>query len=141
MTPDDPADATPRLRIARPVRALAPARDLYVRGLDWAVLGAFEDHAGFDGVMLGPPGGAYHLEFTVCRTHPVTPSPTPEDLLVLYLPDRGDWQRRCEALRAAGFREVASFNPYWQRDGRSFEDADGYRIVIQCAAWPAPPGD
>jgi hypothetical protein len=26
--------------------------------------GRFEDHAGFDGVMLGEPGAPYHFEFT-----------------------------------------------------------------------------
>ena len=50
---------------------------------------------------------------------------------------------RCEALLAAGFRSVASLNPYWDRQGRTFEDHDGYRVVVQCAAWtsraePAP---
>jgi hypothetical protein len=45
------------------------------------------------------------------------------------------WQRRCQALLDAGFREVRSFNPYWSRLGRSFEDRDGYRVVIQRAAW------
>jgi len=35
----------------------------------------------------------------------------------------------------AGFREVSSFNPYWARQGRTFEDADGYRVVLQRASW------
>jgi hypothetical protein len=30
---------------------------------------------------------------------------------------------------------VPSFNPYWDRDGVTFEDPDGYRIVLQKAAW------
>jgi hypothetical protein len=30
---------------------------------------------------------------------------------------------------------VAAFNPYWDRDGVTFEDPDGYRIVLQNAAW------
>jgi hypothetical protein len=30
---------------------------------------------------------------------------------------------------------VASFNPYWDRHGRTFADADGYRVVIQNQAW------
>jgi hypothetical protein len=36
---------------------------------------------------------------------------------------------------AAGFREVESFNPYWSTNGRTFQDADGYRTVLQNAAW------
>jgi hypothetical protein len=38
-------------------------------------------------------------------------------------------------MLAAGFREVASFNPYWDARGRTFEDPDGYRTVLQNAAW------
>jgi hypothetical protein len=36
---------------------------------------------------------------------------------------------------AAGFREVASYNPYWTLEGKTFEDLDGYRVVLQNAAW------
>ncbi len=39
----------------------------------------------------------------------------------------------------AGFAEVVPFNPYWRRAGRSFEDPDGYRIVLQNAAWMPEP--
>jgi hypothetical protein len=65
----------------------------------------------------------------------VVPTPTPEDLWVFYVELAGTWERRCQALLDAGFREVRSFNPYWSRLGRSFEDPDGYRVVIQRAAW------
>jgi hypothetical protein len=39
---------------------------------------------------------------------------------------------RREAL-AAG--PVKAFNPYWDRKGRTFADPDGYRVVLQNAAW------
>ena len=122
-------------RLARPVTDLRRTEMLYCEGLGLTRLGHFDNHDGFDGVMLGEPGGGYHLEFTYCRTHPVAPSPTEEDLLVFFLPDRQDWLNRCEALLAAGFTPVASLNPYWERDGRTFADHDGYRIVLQAAAW------
>jgi len=35
----------------------------------------------------------------------------------------------------AGFSEVEPYNPYWKHFGRTFEDRDGYRVVIQRAAW------
>ena len=38
-------------------------------------------------------------------------------------------------MRETGFQPVAAFNPYWDRDGVTFEDPDGYRVVLQCAAW------
>jgi hypothetical protein len=109
---------------------------MYRAGLELQRIGHFQDHEGFDGVMLGTPGGAYHFEFTHCRSHPIKPTPTPEDLLVFYVPDRNEWALRCEAMATAGFKRVTSLNPYWEREGRTFEDHDGYRVVVQCAPWP-----
>jgi len=108
---------------------------MYRAGLGLVRVGHFDDHDGFDGVMLGLPGAGYHLEFTYCRTHPVAPAPTPEDLLVFYFPSRDAWESRCQAMLDAGFKRVSSLNPYWEQDGRTFEDHDGYRVVIQCAGW------
>lgn len=135
------ADMFQQFRVARPARDLRRSESMYRAGLGLARLGHFDDHEGFDGVMLGEPGGAWHLEFTVCRRHPVDPSPTPEDLLVFYVPDPHAWERRCAAMAAAGFREVGSLNPYWDREGRTFEDPDGYRVVVQRAAWTGADGD
>lgn len=108
---------------------------MYCEGLGLQVLGRFADHAGFDGVMLGHAGAGYHFEFTHCRAHPVAPAPTPEDLAVLYLESTVEWQAACSKMLAAGFRHVASFNPYWDVRGHTFEDHDGYRVVLQNAAW------
>jgi hypothetical protein len=125
----------PHLRIARPVTDLARSTYLYCRGLDLPVLGKFEDHGGFDGVMLGFAGRGYHFEFTRHREHPVAPAPTVEDLVVFYLPAAIEWRAACARMRAAGFLEVVSFNPYWDRSGRTYEDHDGYRVVLQNADW------
>jgi len=108
---------------------------MYRDGLGLRVLAQFENHAGFDGVMLGVPGLPYHFEFTVCRTHPVSPTPTTEDLIVFYLPNASEWQRTCAAMLEAGFKEVPSFNPYWRQRGRTFEDHDHYRVVLQQSEW------
>lgn len=127
-----------QLRIARPVSALERSVAMYCIGLGCVELDRFENHDGFDGVMLGNPELPYHFEFTYCRTHPVTPSPTPEDLIVFYLPDTVDWQQSCASVLSAGFSEVRSFNPYWQQRGRTFEDHDRYRVVLQQAEWSLP---
>ena len=119
------------LRVARPVSDLDAATEMYKRGLGLQELGRFDDHDGFDGRMLGMPGAQFHFEFTACRSHPVRPTPTAEDLLVFYVPDPGAWSDRCAAMLAAGFAAVPSFNPYWERSGRTFQDRDGYRVVIE----------
>lgn len=126
---------TLHLRLARPVSDLARATDMYCRGLGLRVVGSFQNHEGFDGVMLASANAGYHFEFTRCRTHAVAPTPTPEDLMVLYIPNETEWTTRCNDMLAAGFTQVASFNPYWDNCGRTFEDPDGYRVVLQQAEW------
>lgn len=123
------------LRIARPVSDLSRSQSMYCTGLGLWVLERFEDHEGFDGVVLGIPGMFHHLELTRCRRHPVAPRPTEEDLLVFYVPDQEEWEGRCAAMRSAGFEQVASFNPYWDLRGCTFQDPDGYRLVLHRDRW------
>ena len=119
-----------QVRIARPVSNLARSCEQYCHGLALRVVDSFEDHDGFDGVMLAFEDGDYHFEFTHCRDGRVAPRPTPEDLIVLYIPDRSAWESRCRRMARAGFTPVRSFNPYWDAHGRTYEDADGYRTVL-----------
>jgi len=127
------------LRVARPVSDLARSTELYSRGLGLRVIDSFEDHEGFDGVILGTAAADYHLEFTQCRSAHVRPTPTPEDLIVLYVPEVSEWRALCVDMLAAGFERVASFNPYWETNGCTYQDHDGYRVVLQRARWPASP--
>jgi catechol 2,3-dioxygenase-like lactoylglutathione lyase family enzyme len=127
--------SVPHLRVARPTDNLEALLRFYEDGLGFAVLYRFEDHAGFDGVMLGQAGAPYHFEFTTKRGHTVGRAPTPDNLLVFYLPEADRWRAAVQRLEAAGFHPVPAFNPYWDRDGATFEDPDGYRIVLQKAAW------
>lgn len=124
------------LRVARPTDDLAAVVAFYRDGLGFEVLAQFADHEGFDGVMLGRVGAAYHLEFTRKAGHTAGRAPTADNLLVFYLPDEAEWRAAVARLERAGHRPVAAFNPYWDRQGRTFEDPDGYRVVLQHAAWP-----
>jgi catechol 2,3-dioxygenase-like lactoylglutathione lyase family enzyme len=123
------------LRAARPTDNLAAVVKFYRDGLGMEVLGTFQNHEGFDGVMLGCRGAAFHLEFTRKFGHRAGPSPTEENLLVFYLPDKAQWQAAMERLWNAGYKAVRSFNPYWDKSGRTFEDPDGYRVVLQNGGW------
>lgn len=123
------------LRIARPVRDLEKSCEMYCRGLGLNKVGAFADHAGFSGCMLGRSDLPWHLEFTLCHAHPVLPAPSLEDLLVLYIPEKAEWQSACRQMNDAGFVSVAAFNPYWDNQGQTFQDEDGYRVVLQQSRW------
>lgn len=125
-----------KVRVARPTNDLDAVSRFYVDGLGLEVLGGFEDHDGIDGVMVGVAGAPYHLEFTRTRGHTAPRAPTKDNLLVFYLPDASEHAAAVARMRAAGFAPVASENPYWDRGGVTFEDHDGYRVVLFHGDWP-----
>ncbi|PYK19421.1 MAG: glyoxalase [Verrucomicrobia bacterium] len=123
------------MRVARPTDNLAAIAEMYAKGLGFTVLAEFKDHRGFDGVILGHPRQPYHIEFTSQRQHQVGKAPTQDHLLIFYVPNKDEWEAGCAQMVSAGFRNVPSYNPYWDPQGRTFEDIDGYRVVLQNAAW------
>ncbi len=136
MTPPA-APGTAHLRVARPTDDLAAVVRFYRDGVGLDVLAEFRDHDGFDGVMLGRAGAAYHIEFTHRHGHPAGRAPTADNLLVFYLPAAAAWRAAVDRMAAAGYDPVAAVNPYWDRHGKTYEDPDGYRVVLQGAAWGA----
>jgi len=127
----------PKLRVARPSDDLDALLPFYRDGLGLSVLNRFADHEGFDGVMIGAEGAPYHFEFTRAKDHAAGRAPTRDHLAVFYLPDRDTWLAAVARMKAAGFEPVAAFNPYWDRRGATFEDPDGYRVVLQNDEWAA----
>jgi hypothetical protein len=123
------------MRVSRPTDNLAGITEMYVKGLGFTVLAQFTEHEGFDGAILGHSQQPYHLEFTAQRGHQVGKAPTKDHLLVFYIPDTEEWEESCAHMLAAGFRGVPSYNPYWDVQGKTFEDLDGYRVVLQNTAW------
>lgn len=108
---------------------------MYADGLGFARLSEFSGHNDFDGVILGHPHHAYHLEFTQHRGTSAVRAPTQDNLLVFYVPEPDTWSACCASMRAAGFIEVRAFNDYWDQRGKTFEDLDGYRVVIENDRW------
>src|SRR5581483_4973007 len=106
----------PTLRVARPTDDIEALLPFYCDGLGFQVLAKFEDHQGFSGVVLGHPRQPYHLEFTHQEGHKVGRAPT-------------------NAMLEAGFHPVPSYNPYWDQHGKTFEDPDGYRVVLTHLSW------
>lgn len=129
-------DAVPVLRVARHCREPFALAAQYVAGLGFHEIGRFNDHAGFDGVMIGLHSATWHLEF-VAGPHPRTAVPAQEDALVLYLPNQLAWRWACAAATDAGFAVVPAANPYWRDHGASFADSEGFRLILARQAWPA----
>ncbi|MGH7872207.1 MAG: VOC family protein [Candidatus Binatia bacterium] len=127
--------AQAHLRMARSTDNLTSIVLFYREGLGFETLYEFHDHDGFDGIMLGPKGAAYHLEFTQKRGHAAGRAPTEDNLLVFYLTNEVDRQQAIQRMESHGYQAVKAFNPYWDKQGKTFEDPDGYRVVLQNARW------
>lgn len=119
-----------QVRVARPTDQLDRVVEFYRDGLGLQEIARFEDHDGFDGVMLGLPGYTYHLEFTHHHGGSPCPAPSRDNLLVLYIPDVAAIERVKNRLERLGYPEVEPENPYWSGRGVTIADPDGWRVVL-----------
>ena len=118
-----------KFRTARHTKNLYRIIDFYGRILGLKVLSEFKDHENYDGVFLGIPGESWHLEFTVSNDSPVH-IPDEDDLLVFYAESLDEFNSMKEKFVANRVKPVRPKNPYWEKNGITFEDPDGFRIVI-----------
>ena len=120
-----------QLRVARHTERLRELVEFYRDGIGLTEIGAFRDHHGYDGVFLAVPGTGTHLELTAGGRHGA-PAAHPESLLVLYLGD-------AEAVETVAARldvdPVAPANPYWAEHGITFQDPDGFAVVLVPERW------
>jgi catechol 2,3-dioxygenase-like lactoylglutathione lyase family enzyme len=120
-----------QLRVARHTERLDELVAFYRDGIGLTEVGGFRDHDGYAGAFLALPGTGAHLELTAGGEHGA-PAPHPESLLVLYLGDD-------DAVRAVAARldvdPVSPANPYWGEHGVTFEDPDGFRVVLVPERW------
>ena len=120
-----------QLRVARHTERFDELVRFYRDGLGLIEVGGFSEHDGYDGVFLEVPGTGAHLELTAGGDHGA-PVPHPESLLVLYLADQ-DAVRTVSAR--LGMEPVEPANPYWAAHGLTFEDPDGFRVVLVPERW------
>jgi hypothetical protein len=136
------------LRIARPTPSIHALLPFYIDGLGFTLLSSFQDHCGFDGAIIGHPSLPYHLEFTTQHGHEHEGrAPTRDNLLVFYLPDKEQWKAAVMRMEGLGFEKVKSENPWWEggketggngpdgTEGRTYEDADSWRVVLFHGEW------
>ena len=128
-----PRDAT--LRVVRPTDNLSEITAMYSKALGFELLRQYKDQDGFDGVVLGHHKHGYHLEFVHQLGATVGKAPSQDNLLVFYIDCSRVWERNCRRMIDAGFNVVESNNPSWEGAGKTFEDTDGYRVVLQNRDW------
>lgn len=119
-----------QIRISRPTDKLKELIHFYRDGLGLKTIGSFEDHAGYDGIMLGMPDASVHLEFTQHEAGSPCPAPTKDNLLVLYFNNSQNYQAALTQMRSIAAKEVTPENPYWLGKSTSFEDPDGWGVIL-----------
>ncbi len=119
-----------QIRFARPTDKLSEVVSFYRDGLGMPVIGHFENHAGYSGVMLGMPNEQVHLEFTHGEGGSPCPAPTKDNLVVIYIPDPQTYTEALKQMRDQGHMPVAPENPYWKDKSETFEDPEGWRVVL-----------
>jgi catechol 2,3-dioxygenase-like lactoylglutathione lyase family enzyme len=118
-----------KFRIARHTNDLNRIIDFYGRILGLKVLGEFKNHENYNGVFLGIPGADWHLEFTVSN-HPPLHQADDDDLLVFYAASLDEFTALKNRFIASRIKNVAPKNSYWAKNGITFADPDGFRVVI-----------
>ena len=124
------------MRVGRPTDHLEEITKMYAEGLGFEIIGGFDGHNNFSGRMVGHPKHHYHLEFTTHKNEKAGRAPSLENLLVFYITDETEYNIAIKRISNAGFRKVKSFNPYWEGGAQTFEDLDGYRVVINYGESP-----
>jgi len=119
-----------QIRVARPTDKLTEVVAFYRDGLGLPVIGHFESHSGYSGVMLGMPDERFHLEFTHADVGSPCPAPGRDNLLVFYMPDLPAYMATVKRMQAQGHTPVEPENPYWKDHSLTFEDPDGWRVVL-----------
>lgn len=119
-----------QIRIARPTDQLKELIHFYRDGLGLKIIGSFNAHERYDGVMLGMPDASVHLEFTQHANGSPCPAPTRDNLLVFYFDDHNNYLAAVDQLRGLDAKEVEPENSYWLDKSTSFEDPDGWGIVL-----------
>jgi catechol 2,3-dioxygenase-like lactoylglutathione lyase family enzyme len=118
-----------KFRTARHTTNLNRIIDFYGRILGLKVLGDFKNHHNYDGVFLGLPGADWHLEFTVSDSAPQH-QPDDDDLLVFYATSVDEFNTIKEKFITNCVKQVVPKNPYRAKSGITFEDPDGFKIVL-----------
>lgn len=119
-----------RFRVARPTTDIDRAIAFWIDIIGLELLSQFADHAGYDGVIFGFADTSWELELTRRSSGTPTPTPTHEDITVLYVAKKVAAEI-VSRLQDAGHRSFAHPNPYWRAMGASAHtDPDGYTLIV-----------
>ena len=118
-----------KLRVARHTTDIEKIKSFYIDFLGFEILGEFYGHDGYDGIFIGLPQKDWHLEFTI-SDHVPKHTPDEDDLLVFYSVDQNEFGAINARAIQMGHKTQNARNPYWDLKGKTYQDPDGFRVVI-----------
>lgn len=118
-----------QFRCARHTKDLGPMLEFYTQVIGLELLGNFENHDAYDGIFLGFPNQDWEIEFTVSDE---TPGHTTDedDLLVFYFNSEAEINAVVKRAVNAGIHPVKAKNPYWNANGMTLPDPDGFLVTL-----------
>jgi hypothetical protein len=119
-----------QIRIVRPTERLNELIQFNKVGLGLNIIGSFQNHDGYDGVILGMPEASIHLEFTESQKGKPCLVPDRDNHLVFYFDKTNEYEKAVSRMRKAGAKEVEPENPYWMGKSTRFEYPDGRGIIL-----------
>ncbi|WP_163400894.1 VOC family protein [Flavobacterium fluviatile] len=117
------------LRVARHTNNLKAIENFYVNILGFETLGGFQNHNNYNGIFIGKPELDWHFEFTQSQTK-ANNKFDEDDIIVLYPDTIKKYNTLLKSLLENNIPQITAKNPYWNENGKMFQDPDGYRIVI-----------
>jgi catechol 2,3-dioxygenase-like lactoylglutathione lyase family enzyme len=131
----DEGSPVTQVRIARPTDHLTEVVRFYRDVLVLEQISSFESHAGYDGVILALPGRRDHTLSSRTTSAAVrVPTPTKDNLIVFYVEDEAAFREMAARLKRDGHDPVGPVNLCWAENGLTFEDPDGWRVVLMHTA-------
>ena len=117
------------LRVARHTNNLKVIENFYVNILGFERLGDFQNHNNYNGVFIGKAELDWHFEFTQSLTK-ANHVFDEDDIIVFYPKTILEYDTLIKKVEENNISFIPAVNPYWNENGKMFQDPDGYRILI-----------
>jgi len=118
-----------QFRHARHTNNLEPLINFYTEIIGLEKLGGFKDHDDYEGVFLGMKNSDWHLEFTA--SHEKADHHFDEDdLIVFYFNTEAEIKAILKNAERNNVALIKPKNQYWESNGHTFLDPDGFIVVI-----------
>lgn len=118
-----------QFRSARHTNRIKEIETFYTKILNLDILGDFKNHNGYGGLFIGKANTDWHLEFTT-SSDDVNHQFDEDDCLVFYPETQNEYEAVIKNLEFYQIEPIQAKNPYWNINGISFLDPDGFVVIV-----------